>query len=157
MADDSAIDPRYAAEFQRGFDPEQHVPTSPRRGPMRLAGGPVSTASRVPDPPGMAPPPEVTEAADAPAPEVAAEPPAPIALTWWDWLLPGVGVVLIGISLALWWSLGTDTASYFGTADTDRWDLLISYARYELAGPVLIAGVLAVTTGVVLQVARPRR
>lgn len=157
MADDSAIDPRYAAQFQRGFDPERHVPASRPRGPLRLGGGPVSTASRVPDPPRMAPPPEVTEAADAPASDPASEPPPPIALTGWDWLLPGVGVVLTGISLALWWSLGTDTAGYFGTADNDRWDALLSYARYELAGPVLIAGVLAFTTGLVLQVARPRR
>jgi hypothetical protein len=154
------IDPKYAPQFQRGFDPEQHEASPGRRGPVRLAGGPAPTAERVPAPPRMTPRPEVGEIADADAAESAAQEsdePSRAPLVWWDWLLPGIGAVLVVVSLALWWSLATDTEAYFGTGAADRWTIFIQYARSELPGPLLIAGVVAVTVGLALQAVRPRR
>jgi hypothetical protein len=153
------IDPRYAAQFQRGFDPERHDAPPVRRGPVRVAGGPAPTAERVPEPPRM--PPRPAETTDADPPESAAhegdESVSRLPLVWWDWLLPGIGAGLVVVSLALWWGLATDTGAYFGSDGTDRWTIFLQYARYELAGPLLIAGVIAVTAGLVLQAVRPRR
>lgn len=155
------IDPRYAAQFQRGFDPERHDAPRVRRGPVRLAGGPAPTAERVAEPPRMPPTPEVAEIADADPPESAAhesnEPSSRPPLVWWDWLLPAIGAGLVVVSLALWWSLATDTEAYFGTSDNDRWTIFFYYVRSELAGPLLMTGVIAVTAGLVLQALRPRR
>jgi hypothetical protein len=153
------IDPRYAAQFQRGFDPERHDAAPVRRGPVRLAGGPAPTAARVAEPPRMAPGP--AETADADPPESATQegdaPVSRLPLVWWDWLLPGIGAALVAVSLALWWSLATDTEAYFGTGNNDRWTIFFYYVRSELAGPLLMAGVIAVTAGLVLQAVRPRR
>jgi hypothetical protein len=152
------IDPKYAAQFQRGFDPEQHDASPVRRGPVRLAGGPAPTAERVADPPRMPPKPEVAEITDADSAAHESDQPASrLPLVWWDWLLPGIGTALVLVSLALWWGLATDTGAYFGTGDSDRWTAFLQYARYELAGPLLIAGVVAVTAGLVVQAVRPRR
>jgi hypothetical protein len=155
------IDPKYAAQFQRGFDPEQHEASPVRRGPVRLAGGPAPTAERVAEPPRMPPKPEVAEIADADpaasATHESDEPSSQPPLVWWDWLLPGIGAGLVVVSLLLWWSLATDTGAYFGTGDSDRWTIFLQYARSELAGPLLMAGVVAVTAGLVVQAVRPRR
>lgn len=154
---DSGIDPRYAPQFQRGFDPARHEAPPMRRWPVRLEGGPPPAAQRVPDPPRSIPIDE-TVAAEQPA-VVAAQDgaPAPAPLTRLDWLLPGLGATLVVISFALWWSLATDTGAYYGNGPTDQWLAFLMYARYELPGPLLISGVLAVTTGLVLQALRPRR
>ena len=162
MADDSGIDPRYAPHFQRGFDPMRHVPAPARpaparRGPVRLEGGPPPTAPRVPDPPRMAPILPVEETPDALTPTHAEEFPPPTALTWWDWLLPGVGAAFIAISLLLWWRLGTDTTQYYGSAGTDEWAIFLQQLPIILPGPLLTAGVLAVTGGLVLQAGKIAR
>lgn len=157
MADDSGIDPRYAAQFQRGFDPTQRVPAPARRGPVRLEGGPPSTAPRVPDPPRMASPLPVEGTPDALRPTPAEESPPPTALTWWDWLLPGVGAAFIAISLLLWWRLGTDTTQYYGSAGTDEWAIFLQQLPILLPGPLLTAGVLAVTGGLMLQAGKISR
>lgn len=154
------IDPNYAAQFQRGFDPALHETPSVRRRPARLAGGPLPTAERVPEPPRMSSEPEIIESAEgtpAPPEHEVDEPSAPIPLTWWDWVLPGLGVALVITSLALWWGLATDPRAFFGAGASDRWTLFVYYARSELAGPLLMTGVLAVTGGLVLQAVRPRR
>jgi hypothetical protein len=151
------IDPKYAAQFQRGFDPEQHDASPVRRGPVRLAGGPAPTAERVPEPPRMPPSAEVADADPAESAAHESDEPSRAPLVWWDWLLPGIGAVLVVVSLALWWSLATDTEAYFGTGAADRWTIFIQYARSELPGPLLIAGVVAVTVGLALQAVRPRR
>lgn len=158
MADDSGIDPRYAAQFQRGFDPEQHALQPTRRGPVRLEGGPPATAPRVPDPPRIAPraTPEAADAGEAPGPDLAGTT-DPATRTWWDWLLPVFGVALIVIAFLLWWSVGTDTGSYYGAGSTDEWTVFLQQARYLLPGPLLTAGVAAVTGGMLLQALRPGR
>ncbi|HWH98514.1 MAG TPA: hypothetical protein VNS80_09125, partial [Pseudolysinimonas sp.] len=122
MADDSGIDSRYAAQFQRGFDPTRHAESPTQRGPVRREGGPPATAPRVADPPRMAPSPAVTETdAVVPASPDDTDDTALTAPTWWDWLLPGVGAGLVLIAFMLWWSLGTDTSHYDGTGRYDEW------------------------------------
>lgn len=155
MANDSGIDPRYAAQFQRGFDPERDA-APPRRGPVRLEGGPPPTAPRVPDPPRMVPVRPVDKPADAGEPAPAAEPPTRAALTWWDWLLPVIGATLIMIAFMLLWSMATDTGSYYGSGANDEWEMFLEQARWMLPSPLLTAGVVAVTGGIVLQAVRPR-
>jgi hypothetical protein len=153
MADE--IDPRYAPQFQRGFDATQHVAPPARRGPARLAGGPPPTAQRVPDPPPLTRVPEVAEPDADDAQAERASGPAP--LTWWDWLLPAIGAGLILVALLLWGRLATDTSIYFGSGTSDQWELFLQQAGYTLPGPLLSAGILAVTGGIVLQAVRPRR
>jgi hypothetical protein len=153
MAD--RIDPRYAAQFQRGFDPERDAAPL-RRGPVRLEGGPPPTAPRVPDPPRMVPVQPVDVPADAGAPTPVAEPPTRAALTWWDWLLPGIGAALIGIAFMLLWSMATDTTNFYGPGVNDEWETFLEQARWMLPAPFLTAGVIAVTAGIVLQAVRPR-
>lgn len=155
MADDSGVDPRYAAQFQRGYDPARDRPPA-RPGPKRLEGGPPPAAPRVPDPPRMAPP--VTEDPGATSTPTDDEPVAPISSGWWEWLLPIVGAGLIAIAAMLWWSIGTDTATYFGTGGpSDEWTLFWQHLRYTLPGPLMIAGAVAITGGLVLQAVGPRR
>ncbi len=55
---DPGIDPRYAAQFQRGYDgpvltqpPTTATTHSTRLAPLRIEGGPPATAARIPDPP----------------------------------------------------------------------------------------------------------
>lgn len=149
MADDSGIDPRYAAQFQRGFDPARHAPPPQRetsRGPVRLSGGPPPTAARVPDPPplasrAVAPPVEIDE------PEVAPEEIAPRA-AWTEWaLLAAGGLLLAGAA----WTFGlaaTDIRAY--TAVYDPGTQAFATVRNSLPGPLLVAGVAAITAWVVL-------
>lgn len=157
MADDSQIDPRYAAQFQRGFDPARHAPPFVRRGPVRLEGGPPPTAPRVPDPPRMVPVLPGDQPADAATLTPAPEPATRAPLTWWDWLLPGIGATLIVIAFLLWWSIATDTGGgYFGNGRLDEWESFLEQARWMLSSPLLTAGVIALTAGLVLQSVRPR-
>lgn len=151
MADD--IDPRYAPQFQRGFDATQHVAPPARRGPARLAGGPSQTARRVPDPPPLTRAPEVAE----PDAEEAEQASRPAPLTWWDWLLPAIGAGLILMALLLWGRLATDASLYFGSGPSGQWEVFLQQVSYMLPGPLLSAGILAVTGGLVLQAVRPRR
>ena len=154
MADESGIDPRYAAQFQRGFDPAHHATLSAHRGPTRVGGGPPPTAARVPDPPRM-----VAAPAEQPVDVVApppAEPAVALPLTRWDWLLPGIGAAFALIAFGMWWSLATDVATYYGEGANDTWTVFVQHLRYALPGPLLTAGAIAATAGIVLQAIRPR-
>jgi hypothetical protein len=57
----------------------------------------------------------------------------------------------------LWWSLGTDPSSYYAAMPETEWELFVQHARDELAAPLLTAGVLAFSVGMVLQAVRPPR
>jgi hypothetical protein len=157
MASESRIDPRYAAQFQRGYDPAQHASPPPRQAPVRLEGGPPPTAPRVPDPPRMAAP--GAEEPDAEAPTVADTEQQAVGRTRWDWLLPGVGAGLVLIALLLWASYFTDLERYsrYGYGVNGEWAAFLDQARYALPGPLLTAGMIAVTAGIVLQALRHRR
>lgn len=154
MADDSGIDPRYAAQFQRGFDPAHHATLPAQRGPTRVGGGPPPSAPRVPDPPRLAATP-AAEPADVVATPTA-EPTVAIPLTRWDWVLPAVGAAFALIAFGMWWSLATDTATFYGDGRSDTWHLFVQHLRYALPAPLLTAGAFAATAGIVLQAVRPR-
>lgn len=153
---DEGIDPRYAAQFQRGFDPAVHavaatpVPaTSTREGPVRLPGGPPQTAPRIGPPPRMEP--------DAPAPS--AEPPATPATGaddeaptrgWfleWALLLAGVGLLLV--AGVLFWQSVTDVSPFTGAIGVAEQTYIT--VRAMLPGPLLTAGVVAVSAWVVMR------
>lgn len=133
MADGSEIDPRYAAQFQRGFDPAHHAAPPPRRGPVRLEGGPPPTAQRVPDPPPMQP----DLPAATPTATHAADVPPSWSLPWWALLALGVGLVVLAAVCAAAAALAPLTAN----GQTDATTYLVRAA----AGPLLVSGALAVT------------
>jgi hypothetical protein len=151
MADE--IDPRYAPQFQRGFDAAQHVASPTRTGPVRLAGGPPPTAPRVPDPPPILEhprvelPEEVVTESDEPA-----APGHPRL----EWAVLGIGVALILGAAGLFWESATDVSIFGGTyIDPAQYALL--RLRGLLPGPLLAGGVLAVTAWLVVRAIGHRR
>lgn len=152
MADDSGIDPRYAAQFQRGYDPARHAPvaTTVVSGPPRVAGGPPPAVERVPPPPPLVERPEGA----APTPEAAEDdashddsPPAlPSRLL--RWALPIVAAVLLLASAAVLQDALADERLYSGYPDSAGY--IWSQVRNSLPGPLFVAGVLALTSWLVL-------
>ncbi|MGB3909767.1 MAG: hypothetical protein WBL06_04785 [Pseudolysinimonas sp.] len=146
MAENAGIDPRYAAQFQRGYDPTTDAAPS-RRGPVRLEGGPPATAAPVPDPPPLAERHPVEPAVRA-EPEPDDHPPAPRSRL--EWALLGAGVALLVAAGALFvgavqqfdrdsgWLPGFENQLYGAATD-------------QLPGPLLVAGVLAIVTWIVLR------
>jgi hypothetical protein len=157
MADE--IDPRYAPQFQRGFDAAQHVASPTRTGPVRLAGGPPPTAPRVPDPPTIA---ERERAVFAehvdPAEEAVLESDeaAASSRSRLEWAVLGIGVALILAATAVFWQSATDLSMFEGTYfDPERYALQL--LRTSLPGPLLAGGVLAVTAWLVMRAIGHRR
>jgi hypothetical protein len=159
MPDDSRIDPRYAAQFQRGFDPAT-APPAARSGSVRT-DAPRKTVTPPPGEDDVAPPTQsdaqttLDEQATPDEEATLDESPGP-RLTWWDWLLPAFGTVLVATALVLWWGFATDGGTIFGTG-LDRWSAFVQLARYELPGPLLIAGISAITVGIALRATKSRR
>jgi|GEM_PF-1483375 len=163
MADDSGIDPRYAAQFQRGYDPAVHPPAAPTEatpvapGPARLAGGPQRTAERVPPPPRLGEPVPTPAPPPAPTPEAAAptddEAPLGLRRLRFDLVLLVGGAVLVAVALVLWWGHASDQANFYG-GPVDATTLYLQTLRYQLAQPLFLSGVLAVVAGVVVQAIR---
>jgi hypothetical protein len=167
MADDSGIDPRYAAQFQRGFDPAQHASApvvrdaAPRRDvPVRLAGGPVTTAVRVTDGPMPRTPPVVAE---PPSPSAKAEPEEheedlpvrrrPIA----EWVLLGMSAVQFVAAYAAMWLQWNSQSDGFGFGTGIDGMLLFIFVN-SLPGPLFLGGVVALILWVALRAAgRPSR
>lgn len=144
MADDSGIDPRYAAQFQRGFDPAQHPVPPVRRGPEPLAGGPAPTAERVPDPPPMVPRAE-------PEPVAVPDESLPTPRSRLEWALLGGGVALLVAAGALFVGAVQLQARYSGWSPGFEGHLY-GAATEVLPGPLLVAGVIAIVLWVVLRV-----
>ena len=130
MADDSGIDPRYAAQFQRGYDPERHpaAPAAPPRdlaAPVRLPGGPVTHAERVSATPVARPGPPLHDT-ESPASgddvpehgETADSRPVP----WVEWALPVLGVVLLLAAIWIFAELVFDKLAYLASAFADQRD-----------------------------------
>ena len=163
MADGSGIDPRYAAQFQRGFDPERHaVVERPapdvREQPVRIAGGPPPTAPRVADrPPPVA---RVSEPpVDAGAEAALTEPEDVLATAdghpGTDLVLPFAGVALAALAVALWLGSAADATQYYIGPDQDDagvafWRLV----RTSLPDELFVGGVLAATVGILLPARR---
>lgn len=148
---DPGIDPRYAAQFQRGFDPAQHTPVE-RRGPLRIEV-PRAVAQRVPDPPPLVERPvAVHPDADAPPFEDADELPAPRPRTEWAVLV--VGVVLLAVGGWLFWgSVEISGGLYMGPGAVVQ-DQVYVLAVTTFPGPLLVAGVIAVCLWIVLRAVR---
>jgi hypothetical protein len=146
MADDAGIDPRYAAQFQRGYDPTTDAAPI-RRGPVRLEGGPPPTAPRVPDPPPVAKRHPVVPAVRA-EPEPDDLPAAPRSRL--EWALLGGGVALIVAAGVLFVGAVERSARY------SEWSpgfegQLYGAATDQLPGPLLLAGVLAIVAWIVVR------
>lgn len=156
MADDvSGIDPRYAAQFQRGYDPARDAPREQPRpgGPVKLAGGPPPTAERVP-----APPPLIERPAEpATEPEDADDrvTPAPVVRRILDWALLAVGAFLVLLAVATYATSATDVSIYTGPSTPSGY--AFAQARNSLAGPLLAAGVLAISAWITIHALRPGR
>jgi len=151
MADDSGIDPRYAAQFQRGYDPARHAPAAPTvaSGPTRVVGGPPAAVERVPPPPPLVERPEGA----VPTPEVA-ESEAPVASTsavasrLLRWALPIAATMLLLASAAVFQDALNDERLYSGYADSAGY--IWSQVRNSLPGPLFVAGIVALTSWLVL-------
>lgn len=156
MADDSGIDPRYAAQFQRGYDPQQHASTSgaadsaaTRDAPVRLPGGPLPTAARIPDGPRARPavvpaPREIPESPDQFAQEERASRPR------LEWAVLATGAVLIVVSIVTLWSY-VEKASAPGGIGPAADAQVLSILVVVFVGPAFLAGVIGVIAWMVLR------
>ena len=166
MADDSGIDPRYAAQFQRGFDPTQHTAAAvvrdappSREAPVRLAGGPVTTAVRVADGPVPRTRPVVAE---PPVPSAEVEPveleeDVPVRRPVAEWVLLGMSAVqFVAAYAALWLQWNSQSDGFgFGTGIDG---MLLFVFMNSLPGPLFLGGVVALILWVALRAAgRPSR
>lgn len=167
MADDSGIDPRYAAQFQRGFDPATHTAEEARApaprpdAPVRLPGGPVPTAERVAPGPRIPAPPIVEQPPAAPtATSAVADPDEgdkdPVTRPRLEWALLGVslGLILVGVGL-LFASAELYGTGYSGPIDHARY--LRDLALQQLPGPFVLAGAVAFSLWVALRSVHPAR
>jgi hypothetical protein len=169
MADDSGIDPRHPAQFQRGYDPAATAapltasPTGPPRhavGPPRLPGGPLPSAdrvvervtARVPEPRPATPMPP---APDAVSDEAAADEQAPRVVRWEEWGLLALAVVLVVPAVAL--IEATVTAASAAYSSTDASEYAWMQIRAGLPGPLLVGAAVALVAWVVLRVVRKVR
>lgn len=141
MAHGSDIDPRYAAQFQRGFDPAQQTAPPARRGPVRPEGGPPPIAE---EPSAETPVATVSEAEEL-------IPPSRPRL---EWALLVVSGALLALAAMLFAGAVEARDSGLGTGIEDQlYGTLIS----QLPGPLLVAGVLGIMLWIVLRAAFPGR
>jgi hypothetical protein len=148
---EAEVDPRYAAQFQRGYDPTRDAAPA-RRGPVRLEGGPPPTAPRVPDPPAVV---ERRPAATAPV-AAASDEPLATARSRLEWALLGVGVAMLVAAVALFVGAVQQTDRYSGWS-ADFPGYLWDAATDQLPGPLLVAGVLAIVAWIVLRAVSAER
>lgn len=153
MAADSGIDPRYAAQFQRGFDPAQHAPTADRRGPAPIASAAPPVVQLVPPPP-----PIVERIPDAkPIAEIVDDDGDDQAdeeggRSYVDWLLPALALVLVGAAVAIFWRASTNVDLYLGTGGTEAY--AISMMLVGAPGPLFAAGILSFSAWIVVRALR---
>ena len=159
MADgDPGIDPRYAAQFQRGYDGPLLTPPpsmqlhSTRTAPVRIEGGPPASAARVPAPPPVAARHHADEEpVDVDEPEASREAPAWI----FEWALLAAGVLLLAIAAFVFWLAATDVSLYYGQYPNEQ--LTFIDARNQLPGPLLVAAVVAISAWLGVRALRPAR
>ena len=159
MAGES-IDPRYAAQFQRGYDGPavtgdgRRETQSTRDAPVRIGGGPSSSATRVP------PPPPVRSVQDVhavvPDPEPVGEGEPEMRQNRLEWALLIVGILMIVTAPALLYGYATDNGYFAGTGMPDV-AAQMRLAFLSLApGPLLAAGAIAVALWIVVRGLRIR-
>lgn len=151
MATEPAIDPRYAAQFQRGYDPARHAPAPDRRGPLRIDSGPPEVR-RVPGPPPVRERPAVAAASVVVDASPAAET-LPVARPRLEWALLAVGLGLLVLSGLLFWQSVESSLMYQGTGPSFE-EQLAALAAATLPGPLLVGGVMAVILWIALRSVR---
>jgi hypothetical protein len=157
-AADSGIDPRYAAQFQRGYDPASD-PAPPSPGPLRITGGAPAVAHRVPDPPRPierlpAVPMPVVEAAVAADDLEDVDPMRPRPRL--EWAVLGAGILLIVLAGAAFQKSVEVYTGYSGYGSSLE-DQLFSLVVTQSAGPLLVAGAVAICLWIVLRAVRAPR
>ena len=145
---DPGIDPRYAAQFQRGYDgPILTEPATPpttnhstRAAPVRIEGGPPATAARIPDPPHAVARVHVDEEqVDVDEPE-----PSRTLPPWvFEWALLAAGLLLLAAAAIVFWVAATDITMYYGQYPYEQQTFID--ARNKLPGPLLVAAVIAIS------------
>jgi hypothetical protein len=159
MAGDPSLDPRYVAQFQRGYTgpvlaPPQTTTHSTRTSPVRIPGGPPASAPRIPDPPSAIERPESTaravEIVEHEAPEEIVESHGAL----FEWALLGAGVVLFALAAVTFWSAATDITAYSSPYPSDQ--AVLIDARNRLAGPLLVASAVALSAWLAVRALRPR-
>lgn len=165
MADrDSGLDPRYAAQFQRGYA----GPPLPRKAPSeRVPAANPSTPTQPERTPADPQPPKLQPAAPAQPLAAsrterqesvdAAEPDDTVdrSAGFREWGLLGAGVVLFVLAVGLFWVAATDTSLYSALWPSDRYVFIET--RNRLPGPLLVGSILAVSTWVVMRALGSRR
>lgn len=167
MARDSGIDPRYAAQYQRGFDPARHDPTPPespadRDAPVRIDGGRMPTAPRVPEPPSLADraaaaAPVGTPALDIPvaaSAEDAGVEPTKLARPRTEWAVlvaAGVQFLLSGWLFSRALDLAQQSQGIGPTAE----DQIEAISANTLPGPLLVGGLVALCSWILLRAVWP--
>jgi hypothetical protein len=152
--DEQAIDPRYAAQFQRGYDgpvltPQASAPVhSTRSAPVRLLGGPPESAARVPDPPARVERPVADEE------PMDVDEPEPPATPWIEWSLLAVGLLLVAAAALVFWQSANDTRAFVGGYELT--EQVFASVRATLPGPLFVAGIVGLAAGVILRALRPR-
>jgi hypothetical protein len=162
-AADSGIDPRYAAQFQRGFDPAQHPPVE-HRGPLRIEV-PRAVVQRVADPPPLVgraaverrpverpsvERPAADRADDDALYEDADDVPAPRSRVEWALLAAGVGMIVVSAWM-LWTWAGEQSGMYSGGYSNDVASQLRWMSLQSLPGPLFVSGIVAVSLWIVLR------
>jgi hypothetical protein len=147
---DTEIDPRYAAQFQRGYDPARDG-TPLRRGPVRLEGGPPPTAPRVPEPP-----PVVERHVEAEAPATEPVEPQPTVRSRLEWTLLATGILLLVVAAVLFRGAVELSERYSGWLPGFE-GMLYGAATAELPGPLLVGGVVAIVAWIVLRAVSAER
>jgi len=156
---DPGIDPRYAAQFQRGYDgpvlvpPTTQSPATPthstRTAPVRMEGGPPATAARIPDPPHVVARPHVHEE------PVDVDEPTPTGTPRTEWALLAVGVVALAAAGWVVWINATDITSYTSTTSAIV-DYVWRDTRFLLPGPLVLGGIVSIVAWMVVRALRTR-
>lgn len=154
------IDPRYAAQFQRGYDPARDAPppvrpVARRETPARIPGGPPERAPLVDEV--RHPGPSDGEAADPVPRGVESEAPEPPAVRapLIEWALLGTAAVLLTLGAVLFWQAATDLSMYRSVYDPAG--QAFATVRNALPGPLLAAAVFALAAWLVLRAVRRAR
>lgn len=155
MATGPGIDPRYAAQFQRGFDPAVHTPVRERRGPAPIQAPAPVAVRRVPDPPAQAF--DVARAAPPAAAAVtdALDESLPLVRSRLEWVLLGAGPLLLVIAAVLF-AKRVEIQGMFSGVGPGFDEQFVALAADTLPGPLLVAGIVALCSWIVMQAVRPR-
>jgi hypothetical protein len=152
MAD--GMDPRYAAQFQRGYDPTVHPPVRERHGPAPIQAPAPAVVRRVMDaPPAVA---RALEDQPADAPDFVPADPVPVIRPRAEWALLGIGLVMLALSAWLF-AKSVEFANLYSGVGPELDAQILSMASNTLPGPLLVAGFVAICLWIVLQAVRPRR